>query len=85
MSKKPAKKAATGTKPESYNPPLAIPLGVKDAVRGLMAVDPKKPPSKRAKLVAPGDPLPEPAPAGQRKVVTDKTGAKNRKKAKGAE
>jgi hypothetical protein len=52
-----------------------------------MAKTPKKKPaagqkqvSEQAKLTAPGDPLPEPAPAGQRKVVTDKTGAKNRKK-----
>jgi hypothetical protein len=84
MSKKPAKKPATGTKPESYAPPLAIPLPLDKLVEGLLKVDPKKLPSKRAKA-APGDPLPEAAPAGQRKVVTDKTGAKNRKKAKGTE
>lgn len=47
MAKKP-KKPATGIKPESYRPPVSIPLGFQDAVRGLMAVDPKKLPSKQA-------------------------------------
>jgi hypothetical protein len=37
MSKKPA----TGTKPESYNPPLAIPLPLGKLVEGLLKVDPK--------------------------------------------
>jgi hypothetical protein len=46
-----------------------------------MAVDASKLPSKREKT-APGDPLPEPPPSGQRKVVTKKKGAKDRRKDK---
>lgn len=34
------------------NPPLHIPLSFGDAVKGLMAVDPKKLPSKKAKAKA---------------------------------
>jgi hypothetical protein len=42
----------------------------------------KQPPSKPMKPPPLGDPTPEPPPAGQRKVVTKKTGAKERKKEK---
>jgi hypothetical protein len=48
MAKKPTKKPATGEKPTQYKPPVSIPLEFKDAVRGLMQVDPKKLPSKQA-------------------------------------
>ena len=42
----------------------------------------KQPLSKPVKPPPLGDPTPEPAPTGQRKVVSKKTGAKERKKEK---
>ncbi|MGI8978253.1 MAG: hypothetical protein ACR2FY_03405 [Pirellulaceae bacterium] len=37
---------------KKYQPPLHIPLPFEQAVKGLMAVDPKKLPSKKAKAKA---------------------------------